>query len=59
MILSLVVLMECIINVISLNCDGWYLDFADQTKSKKVTINPKTNNNKCFQYTVTIELDHE
>ena len=51
--------MECIINVISLNCDGWYLDFADQTKSKKVTINPKTNNNKCFQYTVTVELDHE
>ena len=28
-------------------------------KNTKVTINPKNNDDKCFQYAVTVELNHE
>ena len=28
-------------------------------KNTNVTINPKNNDDKCFQYAVTVELNHE
>ena len=28
-------------------------------KNKKATINPKNNNEKCFQYAITVALNHE
>ena len=28
-------------------------------KNKKATINPKNNDDKCFQYAITVSLNHE
>ena len=28
-------------------------------KNKKATINPKNNDEKCFQYAITVALNHE
>ena len=38
---------------------GSYIDSPDWIKKKKETINPKNTNDKCFQYTATVELNHE
>ena len=38
---------------------GSYIDSADWIKKKKVTINPKNTDDKCFQYAVTIALNYE
>ena len=49
---------EC--HKINLNCGGLYIDSPDWTKSKKATINPmKKKDNKCFQYAITVALNHE
>ena len=43
---------------INWNCGGSYVDSLDQIKKKKKNpINIKRN--KCFQYTVTVELNYE
>ena len=42
---------------ISLNREGSYIDSPKWLKDKKSTINPKTNDNKCFQYAVTLALN--
>ena len=44
-------------NKISLNREGSYIDSPKWLKDKKSTINPKTNDNKCFQYAVTLPLN--
>ena len=44
---------------ISLNKDGLYIDSPKWLKNKKTTINPKTNDDKCFQYAITVSLNHE
>ena len=45
---------------ITLNCGGSYIDSPDLMKNKKVTINPiNKNDNKSFQYAVTVALNHE
>ena len=44
-------------NEISLNRDGSYIDFPKWLKDKKSTINPKNNDDKCFQYAVTLALN--
>ena len=44
---------------ISLNKGGSYIDSPRWLKNKKATINPKNNDDKCFQYAVTVALDHE
>ena len=44
---------------IILNRDGSYIDSPKLLKNKKATINPKNNNDKCFQYTITVALNHE
>ena len=37
-----------------------YIDSPDWIKNKKATIGPKnTKDNKCFQYAITIALNHE
>ena len=44
-------------NKISLNRGGSYIDSRKWLKDKKSTINPKNNDNKCFQYAVTLALN--
>ena len=44
---------------ISLNRSGSYIDSPKWLKSKKATINPKNNDEKCFQYPITVVLNHE
>ena len=42
------------------NRGGSYIDSPDWIKNKKATINPiNKKDNKCFQYTVTVALNHE
>ena len=39
---------------------GWYMNSPDWIKNKKATINYiNKKDNKCFQYTVTVVLNHE
>ena len=44
---------------ISLNRRGSYKDFPKWFKNKKATINPKNNDNKCFQCAVTSALNYQ
>ena len=44
-------------NKISLNRGGSYIDSSEWIKNKRSTINPKNNDYKCFQYTVTVALN--
>ena len=44
---------------ISLNRGGSYIDSAKWVKNKMATINPKNNDNKCFQYAITAALNYE
>ena len=44
---------------ISLNRGRSYIDSPKWLKNKKATINPKNNDDKCFQYALTIALNHE
>ena len=46
-------------NKISLNRDGSYTESAKWIKDKKSTINRKNNDYKCFQYAVTVALNHD
>ena len=46
------------IHRISLNRGGSYIDSPKLLKKKKATINPKNNDDKCFQYAVTVALNH-
>ena len=41
------------------NSGGSYIDSPDWIKNKKVTINPINKKDKCFQYAVTVALNHE
>ena len=45
---------------ITSNCRGWYVDSPKWLKNKKkTTINPKNNDDKCFQYAITVALNHQ
>ena len=45
---------------INWNCGGSYIDSPDWIKNKEVTINPiNKKDNKCFQYAVTVALNHK
>ena len=46
-------------NKISLNRGGSCIESAKWIKDKKSTINPKNNDYKCFQYAVTVALNHD
>ena len=43
----------------TLNSGGSYIDSPKWLKNKKITINPKNNDDKCFEYAVTVALNHE
>ena len=45
-------------NKISLNRGGSYIESPKWIKDKKSTINPMNNDYKCFQYAVTVALNH-
>ena len=49
----------CKLHKISLNREGPYIDSLKWLKNKKVTINPKIKDDKCFQYAITVALFHE
>ena len=40
----------------SLNIGGSYTDFSKWLENKKATINSKNNDDKCFQYALTVVL---
>ena len=44
-------------NKTSINRGGSYIDSPKWLKDKKSTINPKNNDHKCFQYSVTLALN--
>ena len=44
---------------ISLKRDRFYIDSPEWLKNKKATINPKNNDDNCFQYALTAALNHE
>ena len=50
--------MHCII-IFSLSRGGSYIDSPKWLKNKKTTINPKNNDDKCFQYALTVALNYE
>ena len=45
------------LNKISKNRGGSYIDSPKWLKNKKSTINPKSNDYKCFQYVITLALN--
>ena len=48
----------CKLHTISLNRGGSYIDSPEWLKNKKATINPKINDDKCFQYALTVALNY-
>ena len=44
---------------ISLNRGRSYTDSPKWLKNKKATINPKNNDDRCFQYAITVALHHQ
>ena len=43
----------------SLNFGGSYIDSPESLKNKNSAINPKNNYDKCFQYAITVALNHQ
>ena len=53
-------LLHCKCHKINPNRGGSYIDSPDWRKNKKAAINPiNKKDNKCFQYPVTVALNHE
>ena len=38
---------------------GSYIDSPEWLKNKKATINPQNNDDNCFQYALTVALNHQ
>ena len=47
------------LNKISLSRGGSYIDSPEWLKNKKTTINPKNNDDKCFQNALTVALNYQ
>ena len=47
------------LNKISLNRGGSYIDSPEWLQNKKATTNPKNNDDKCFQYALTVALNYQ
>ena len=47
------------LNKISISKAGSYIDSPEWLKNKKSIINPKNNDNKCFQYAITLALNYD
>ena len=44
---------------IKLNREGSRIDSPEWMKNKKATINPKNNDDKCFQYALNVALNYQ
>ena len=44
---------------IGLERDGSYIDSPKWLKNKKATLNPENNDDNCFQYALTVALNHQ
>ena len=53
--------MHCIMifNKIRLKRSRSYIDSPEWLKNKKAITNPKNNDDKCFQYALTVALNYE
>ena len=58
-ILERIDLLEYHLHKISLNRGSSYIESQEWIKNKGVTINPKTKDNKCFQYAIIAALDYQ
>ena len=47
------------LNKISLSRGKSYIDSPEWVKNKKTTINPNNNDDRCFQYALTVALNYE
>ena len=47
------------LNKASLSRGGSYIDSPEWIEKKKVTINPKNKDDRCFQYALTVALNYE
>ena len=47
------------LNKVSLNRGGSYIDTRKWLKNKKATINTKSNDDKGFQYALTVALNYQ
>ena len=47
------------LHIVSLNREGSYIDSPEWLKNKKTKINLKNNNDKCFQYALTVALNYQ
>ena len=47
------------LNKISLIRGGSCIDSPEWLKNKKAAINPKNNDDQCFQYTLTVALNYQ
>ena len=43
---------------VNFRCAGSYIHSAEWIKKKEAKINPKTENDKCFQYVVMVALNY-
>ena len=47
------------LSTVSLSRGRSYIDSPEWLKNKKTTINPKNNDDKCFQYALTVALNYK
>ena len=47
------------LNKVSLSRGGSYIDSPKWLANKKATVNPKNNDDKCFQYALTVALNYQ
>ena len=52
-------LLHYIFQKISLKRGKSYIKSPEQLKNKRATINPKNNDDNCFQYAITVALNHQ
>ena len=52
-------LLHCNLHKINLNRGGSYIYSPKWLENKKATINPKNNNDNCFQYVVSGTLNYQ
>ena len=57
--LIVLILLHHNLHKISLNRVGSYMHFPQWLKNEKATINPKNNEDKCFQYAVIAALNYQ
>ena len=55
----MLILLHHNLHKISLNRVGSYIHFPQWLKNEKATINPKNNEDKCFQYAVIAALNYQ